>query len=101
MTQIASDRIRLEWEDLPNGGDHDYNDCVIDIIITKLASLTIQKDVVPNDSSLWDFTIDGPDAESDRTIDDLLNGIIKEVNEAARKRGVSIGMSGKEALDLM
>lgn len=35
------------------------------------------------------------------TVDDLLNGIIKEVNEAARKRGVSIGMSGKEALELM
>lgn len=35
------------------------------------------------------------------TVDDLLNGIIKEVNEAARKRGVSIGMSGKEALALM
>jgi len=35
------------------------------------------------------------------TIDDLLNGIIKEVNDAARKRGVNIGMSGKEALELM
>jgi len=35
------------------------------------------------------------------TIDDLLTGIIKEVNEAARKRGVNIGMSGKEALELM
>ena len=35
------------------------------------------------------------------TVDDLLNGIIKEVNEAARKRGVSIGMSGKEALELL
>jgi hypothetical protein len=74
MTQIASDTVRLEWEDLPNGGDHDYNDCVIDIIITKLASLTIQKDVVPNDSSLWDFTIDGPDSQGDRTINDLPDG---------------------------
>ncbi len=35
------------------------------------------------------------------TVDDLLNGIIKEVNEAARKRGISIGMFGKEALELM
>jgi len=35
------------------------------------------------------------------TVDDLLNGIIKEVNEAARKRGVSIGMSGREALALL
>jgi len=74
MSQIDSDTVRLEWEDLPGGGDHDYNDCVIDITITKLASLTIQKDVVPNDSSLWDFTIDGPDAESDRTINDLPDG---------------------------
>lgn len=35
------------------------------------------------------------------TIDDLLTGIIKGVNEAARKRGVAIGMSGKAALELM
>ncbi len=35
------------------------------------------------------------------SVDDLLNGIIKEVNEAARKRGVTIGMSGKEALELL
>ena len=35
------------------------------------------------------------------TIDDLLTGTIKGVNEAARKRGVAIGMSGKEALELM
>jgi len=35
------------------------------------------------------------------TIDDLLTGIIKGVNEAARKRGVVIGMSGKEALELL
>ena len=35
------------------------------------------------------------------TIDDLLNGIIKEVNEAAHRRGVRVGMSGKEALELM
>lgn len=35
------------------------------------------------------------------TVDDLLTGIIRGVNEAARKRGVAIGMSGKEALELM
>jgi uncharacterized protein YunC (DUF1805 family) len=35
------------------------------------------------------------------TVDDLLNGIIKEVNESARERGVHIGMSGRDALELM
>lgn len=35
------------------------------------------------------------------TIDDLLNGIITEANESARKRGVQVGMSGKEALELL
>lgn len=35
------------------------------------------------------------------SIDDLLNGVIKEVNEAARGRGIGIGMSGKEALELL
>ncbi|GAG43470.1 unnamed protein product, partial [marine sediment metagenome] len=76
MTQIGTDTVHLEWEDLAGGGDEDYDDCVVDIVITKLASLTIEKDVVPDDLSLslWDFTIDGPDAESDRTIDDLPDG---------------------------
>ena len=35
------------------------------------------------------------------TIDDLLVGIVKEANSAALERGIKIGMSGKEALDLM
>ena len=33
------------------------------------------------------------------TIEDLLSGVVKDVNEAALKRGVKIGMSGREALD--
>lgn len=33
------------------------------------------------------------------TIDDLLAGVVKDVNAAAIKRGVKIGMSGREALD--
>jgi uncharacterized protein YunC (DUF1805 family) len=33
------------------------------------------------------------------TIDDLLAGVVKDVNAAASKRGVKIGMSGREALD--
>lgn len=35
------------------------------------------------------------------TIDDLMDGIIKEANPAAEKLGVKVGMSGKEALDLL
>jgi len=34
------------------------------------------------------------------SIEDLLNGIVKEANPAAEKLGVKIGMSGREALDL-
>lgn len=35
------------------------------------------------------------------TIDDLLEGVIKEANEAAAKLGIKVGMSGREALDLL
>ena len=35
------------------------------------------------------------------TIDDLLNGTVKEANAEAAKLGVTVGMSGREALDLM
>jgi uncharacterized protein YunC (DUF1805 family) len=35
------------------------------------------------------------------TIDDLLDGIVKEANDEAAKLGVTVGMSGREALDLM
>ena len=35
------------------------------------------------------------------TIDDLLEGVIKEANDAAAKMGIKVGMSGKEALDLL
>ena len=35
------------------------------------------------------------------TIDDLLQGIVKEVNPAAEKLGLKNGMTGKEALDLL
>ena len=35
------------------------------------------------------------------TIDDLLNGIVKEVNLAAEKRELKVGITGKEALDLL
>jgi uncharacterized protein YunC (DUF1805 family) len=35
------------------------------------------------------------------TIDDLLEGVIKEANDAAVKMGIKVGMSGKEALDLL
>jgi uncharacterized protein YunC (DUF1805 family) len=34
------------------------------------------------------------------TIDELLDGIIKEVNPAAEKLGVKIGQTGREALEL-
>ena len=35
------------------------------------------------------------------TIEDLLSGVVKEANSAASKRGVKIGMTGREALDLL
>ncbi len=35
------------------------------------------------------------------TIDDLLDGIVKEVNPAAEKLGLKVGMAGREALDLL
>ncbi len=73
LSQINATTVRVEWEDLWNGGDQDFNDCIIDIIITPLASLTICKDVVGNDlgATSWNFSIDGPDALSDRTVTGL------------------------------
>jgi uncharacterized protein YunC (DUF1805 family) len=35
------------------------------------------------------------------TIDELLEGIVKEVNPAAEKLGVKTGQTGREALDLL
>lgn len=35
------------------------------------------------------------------TIDDLLEGIVKDANAEAARLGINIGMSGKEALDQM
>lgn len=35
------------------------------------------------------------------TIDDLLKGIVKEVNPAAEKLGLKVGITGREALDLL
>ena len=35
------------------------------------------------------------------TVDDLMAGIIKEVNPAAEKLGLKVGITGKEALDLL
>ena len=35
------------------------------------------------------------------TIDDLLDGVIKDANCAATRLGIKVGMSGKEALNLL
>jgi uncharacterized protein YunC (DUF1805 family) len=35
------------------------------------------------------------------TIEDLLSGIVKEANAGAVKLGICVGMTGREALDLM
>lgn len=35
------------------------------------------------------------------TIDDLLDGVIKDANIAATRLGIKAGISGKEALDLL
>jgi hypothetical protein len=36
LRAIAPDTVRVEWEDLPDGGDLDYDDCVVDLRITAL-----------------------------------------------------------------
>jgi uncharacterized protein YunC (DUF1805 family) len=33
------------------------------------------------------------------TVDDLLAGIVKDANEGAAKRGVTVGMTGRQALE--
>ncbi len=35
------------------------------------------------------------------TIDDLFEGIVKEVNPTAEKLGLKVGLTGREALDLL
>jgi len=35
------------------------------------------------------------------TVEDLLEGIVKDANNAAQELGVAVGMSGKEALDIL
>jgi len=35
------------------------------------------------------------------TIEDLLQGIVKEVNPAAEKLGLKVGLTGREALELL
>ncbi|OPX66817.1 MAG: hypothetical protein A4E37_01807 [Methanoregulaceae archaeon PtaB.Bin056] len=35
------------------------------------------------------------------TIADLLAGVVKEANEGAKRLGVTVGMTGKDALDLL
>jgi uncharacterized protein YunC (DUF1805 family) len=35
------------------------------------------------------------------TIDDLLQGIVKEVNPAAEKLGLKVGLTGRDALELL
>jgi uncharacterized protein YunC (DUF1805 family) len=35
------------------------------------------------------------------TIEDLLQGIVKEVNPAAEKLGLKVGLNGREALELL
>jgi uncharacterized protein YunC (DUF1805 family) len=35
------------------------------------------------------------------TIDDLMEGIVKETNPAAEKLGLKVGITGREALDML
>ena len=35
------------------------------------------------------------------TIDDLLDGVIKDANDTAARLGIKVGVSGREALDLL
>jgi len=34
-------------------------------------------------------------------IDDLLDGTVKDVNETASKKGLTVGMTGRQALEMM
>ena len=36
LRPIAPDTVRVEWEDMPGGGDLDYDDCIVDLRITRL-----------------------------------------------------------------
>ena len=42
-----------------------------------------------------------PDGLPIKTIDDLLNATVKDANTTAARLGITAGMKGKEALDLM
>ncbi len=61
LTQLNSTTVRLEWEDLVNSvSDHDFNDCVVNIIITPLPTLTVIKQVMNDNggtSAVGSFTI--------------------------------------------
>ncbi len=37
LTPVAPDTVLVEWEDLGEGGDLDYDDCVVSLSITPLA----------------------------------------------------------------
>jgi len=37
LTVVAPDTVLVEWEDLPAGGDRDYNDCVVTLTISQSA----------------------------------------------------------------
>jgi uncharacterized protein YunC (DUF1805 family) len=39
--------------------------------------------------------------KSIESIDDLLNGIVKEANKIAEEMGITVGISGREALTLL
>ncbi len=41
------------------------------------------------------------EGETIASIDDLLNGVVKEVNSAAQKLGLKMGITGREALDML
>lgn len=59
-------------------------------------------DVVALDSFSYPAAKVKPSAgPSIATIDDLLVGIVKETNRSAMNRGVSNGMTGKQALELL
>lgn len=45
--------------------------------------------------------VKGAEGSSISTVDDLLKGTVKEVNPAAEKLGIKVGITGKEALDLL
>jgi hypothetical protein len=51
MTQRDATTVRVEWEDQNNQGDGDFNDCVVDVVVTPLPTATATATQLPPTST--------------------------------------------------